>query len=1530
MSATKKKVSKGNVWKSLFFGFVAVLVVYFYFASTKTKASWFDDAWRYRVAIPISAHTSAETNVYITLSGSDGINTTDTTKFQADCGDIRFVNEAGDLLPYYLTTACGLSQTGFQVFFESFPAGAQTIYYYYGNPSAPNGFSSAIGSVATGVTLGTRGSEITAPSSPMVYLRLDEGAGQTVSNSMETVNNGTLGPDGTVTSTDPSWKSEELCVSGKCLEFESSSSQYANIANSIAGVKSVSFWVKPTSTTTSLLVLNGPTGNASLSVSSGTISAGAGFTSPTIYVNGKVSSTIAANQWQYVTVTTSTGITASNMVLGRVNTSYLDGFMDEVKLFGSVIDASQIKSGYTNILSRSSGIKNNAVSFGGGVAGGNLASGLVGYWKMDEAATPAVDSSGNGNNGTWTNTPAATTGKFGNGVYFDIATTNKYISVPAATSINDLSAFTISVWVNPAELQTNTGIFNKGSSINLYLENVSGGLRTQFNMACSGGWMDVFSTSTDNLTLNTWQNIVVTWDGTGCTTDSTNVYINGKLIAKHPNSASTTGTRNSDSSMNISIGNKTDALTTDQFQGSIDETRLYNRALTVAEISQLYNFAPGPVAYWKFDENIGQNLTYGLTGASTLGLDSSVASDDPVWSTGKYGGALQFDGTNDLVRTDDSNSFSFGNGTTDRPYTMEAWVYMENGYGISRYIMDKGSEWQVRVGGDGRLICTQDDTSAGALIGRNWSGPVQTGVWYHVACTYDGSSTSAGTKIYVNGIRVDNSNEASGTYTAMENTANSMRFSDGEFLRGKLDEVKIYNYSRTQSQIIEDMNAGSAVLSGVTGSSLLHLKFDEGYGDTAYDSGFGGNNGDLVTGATCPGGSAACPTRTINGKKGKALDFDGTDDYVFFGTDPVDFDITGDLTISTWVYVDTFGDGEFVVHKGETGSELEADNELFFLGWDTTSGNDIEYGHEYGAGTDEYKIFDVNLATSTWYQVTLVRNATLKTLKLYINGVLRQQTTYTNTPTGGTGGEMAIGSNDDASGNFLDGKVDEFKIYNSELTAEQVKLEYNSGLAQQLGYLSTDASNVPNMSSRDSYCPPGQGSTCISPVGIWKMDENNGTNAFDSSGNELSGTLANGSAWVTGKYGSGVSFDGIDDRITLPDSAIYGFDSANPSFTISGWFKTSVAGARQGLFGLSSGSDPWLSVFINTDNVVWVQSHDSVAANNSQSGTKVVTDGKWHYFAVVRDSLASKIYVYIDGASDINAADTRTGNFNGSTYRIGEDDSGYNMNGSMDNVLIYNYARSSAQISWDYNNGAPIGLWKFDECQGSTIYDSADITNTAAITIGASGTQSTVGTCAVNTTSARYTGREGKINAALNFDGTDDYAVRTGTALPTGDISISAWVYRNATNNAHTIVKASPGDGTNELKFAIMASDDGTNPNKLRFTVDGTSTYSQTALSSANTWYHVVGVRSGSTVRMYINGKLDPVSGSDGTALNFGSCNLFIGGSPGSGCSATLTEYFNGKIDDLRIYNYALNATQVSQIMNDGAVKLAPATGSPN
>jgi len=129
----------------------------------------------------------------------------------------------------------------------------------------------------------------------------------------------TSGNGNTGTITGATYKSGKI---GKALNFNGGTDT-VTVSNSLS-TKSVEFWVYPTTTTQNLIDLRTAATAANISVSGGAISA-TGFTSPTIYVNGIVSSTLSASVWQHVTITTGTAITANAIQFGRISTTSLTG-----------------------------------------------------------------------------------------------------------------------------------------------------------------------------------------------------------------------------------------------------------------------------------------------------------------------------------------------------------------------------------------------------------------------------------------------------------------------------------------------------------------------------------------------------------------------------------------------------------------------------------------------------------------------------------------------------------------------------------------------------------------------------------------------------------------------------------------------------------------------------------------------------------------------------------------------------------------------------------------------------------------------------------------------------------------------------------------------------------------------------------------------------------------------------------------------------------------------------------------------------
>ena len=178
--------------------------------------------------------------------------------------------------------------------------------------------------------------------------------------------------------------------------------------------------------------------------------------------------------------------------------------------------------------------------------------------------------------------------------------------------------------------------------------------------------------------------------------------------------------------------------------------------------------------------------------------------------------ALSFDGTNDYIDCGDSDSFSFGNGTTDSSFSISAWVNMIDATNFITIAKDanSGREYVIRTLSDDKLYFYLLDNINGGYIGRISSGTVTSnqGTWIHTLYTYNGNSTSSGIKIYLNGSQVDNANYEGGSYTAMSNTSTNLNVGRQErglhYGSGSISNVSIFDSALTSSQVREIYNEG--------------------------------------------------------------------------------------------------------------------------------------------------------------------------------------------------------------------------------------------------------------------------------------------------------------------------------------------------------------------------------------------------------------------------------------------------------------------------------------------------------------------------------------------------------------------------------------------------------------------------------------------------------------------------------------------------------------------------------------------------
>ena len=222
----------------------------------------------------------------------------------------------------------------------------------------------------------------------------------------------------------------------------------------------------------------------------------------------------------------------------------------------------------------------------------------------------------------------------------------------------------------------------------------------------------------------------------------------------------------------------------------------------------------GLVGHWRFDEGSGTSCT-DASGNSLTGTHNG----NPAYITGKVGThALDFDGVDDWVQVADTNLLSFGNGTTDSPFTFAAWVRRAAGGAVhaifSKTQSTAGStpfEYQFSLTSADKLSVTLYDNNGGVQRGKlsdnAYAGDV--GAWTHYAVTYDGSSTTAGITLYRNGVAIAATATTAGSYVAMENSIGPFRIgnrwpSDATNkgpMNGDIDDPRVYSRVLTSVEL---------------------------------------------------------------------------------------------------------------------------------------------------------------------------------------------------------------------------------------------------------------------------------------------------------------------------------------------------------------------------------------------------------------------------------------------------------------------------------------------------------------------------------------------------------------------------------------------------------------------------------------------------------------------------------------------------------------------------------------------------------
>jgi len=484
-------------------------------------------------------------------------------------------------------------------------------------------------------------------------------------------------------------------------------------------------------------------------------------------------------------------------------------------------------------------------------------------------------------------------------------------------------------------------------------------------------------------------------------------------------------------------------------------------------------------------------------------------------------------------------------------------------------------------------------------------------------------------------------------------------------------------------------------------SLVLWQSFDEGSGLIAHDFSDYGNDG-IIYGANW-----------TDGKFGKALSFDGVDDYVEI-PNSASLNPTK-ITIEYWIYLRDNRYARDIISK------RTADNVGGFV-FETGGGSPNLVRHSlYIAGG--WQIVQFNYELNQWLHIAITFDGSK--IVGYKNGVYQ-----TETPISGNlnavPAVLRIGKDSERTNDReVNAIIDEVRIYNRALSEEEIKAHYlyglpKHGIKNKLLLTSTLAgSDGFDYGIRDSY-PGGsywldeKGNSLDSGlVGYWKFSEGSGTTTADSSGYGNTGTLKNitgscgGTAcpsWTTGKYGNALYFDAVGDYVEI--------NSANLRFTgphtLTSWIKTSIGWSwrpltaiQQYRYGLwyyywanSTHEQCLLRASRNPGSTLYELDYGffNVPVGTCANNNMKLHDNNWHFVVQVFDG--TNLYIYLDGkllAKGVGNTRSYT-NTDNPTYLAYHDwpalcCANDHFGGIMDEVRIYNRALSDDEIKALYQAG---------------------------------------------------------------------------------------------------------------------------------------------------------------------------------------------------------------------------------------------------
>jgi hypothetical protein len=562
---------------------------------------------------------------------------------------------------------------------------------------------------------------------------------------------------------------------------------------------------------------------------------------------------------------------------------------------------------------------------------------------------------------------------------------------------------------------------------------------------------------------------------------------------------------------------------------------------------------------------------------------------------------------------------------------------------------------------------------------------IQYNTWMHIAATYDQSSI----KIYINGNLDATLNANAALPTGSESWYIGKRWDSNDVFRGVMDEIRVWNVARTQAQIQSTMN--TSVPTNSTGLRAYY-KLDESAGTNTADASGNGYNGTLTSGSTwqVPSTSVlAGPTSTIlwspTNQTTSVITAANSGTYTAVLTTASGCQST---PVSATVSIGVTASSNQTICSGTSPANLTLTGTTTTIQWQSSTDN----------------VNFTNIAGATSATLTSGQMGTLNTTTYY-----RANVTNTGCPAS-TSNTITITVNTTPSlTNTTGASICGTGTLTLQATTAAGTINWYAASTGGASLGTGTSFTTPSIATTTTYYAAVTNNGCTSNPRTAVIA------TVSAAPPTPTITQSNCGLLTLGNYGSGNALNlGVSNTskyVSIPSSLNTSFNTNN--ITVEGWFNLSAADP--------SLPEPMLvgEAYISDNKVTFMLSRYSnqIRAGFFSTTWSLATSASnipantWTHIAATYDQTSIKIY--INGVLDatLNAtAPIPTGN---EVWYLGKRFAGPDMiSGLMDEVRIWNVARTQAQIQTSMNTNIPVnstGLrayYKLDEATGTLASDA--------------------------------------------------------------------------------------------------------------------------------------------------------------------------------------------------------------------------------